>query len=124
MSDQTESDQVVSDQPIAKAFEPHRVPLWDDVEGSWYIVPVDGHGDQWVAAVSNGAACSIASLAFPDAKIDAGGFAKNKPCRGEQVIFQVPEVILPEEKDDIKHAPKDVREVKRRNGLNYERRTY
>ena len=126
MSDET-INETIDETPEVESkaeFAPIVVVLWEandePLVGILALVPVVGHGLQPIAAVSIEVAEAIASLAYPNCKVGKGGYAKNKPCNGDQVWFQVPAVVL----DEKKSAGKDIAEAKRRGDINFERRSY
>lgn len=127
MSDETINETIDDETPEVEAqpeFKPIEVVLYEaegtSVPGILALVPVVGHGQQPIAAVSLEVAETIASLAYPNCQVGKGGYAKNKPCNGDQVWFQVPAVVL----DEKKSAGKDIAEAKRRGDINFERRSY
>jgi hypothetical protein len=127
VSDETINETIdeTSEVEAQPEFKPIEVVLYEAaggtlVPGILALVPVVGHGLQPIAAVSIEVAEAIASLAYPNCKVGKGGYAKNKPCNGDQVWFQVPAVVL----DEKKSAGKDIAEAKRRGDINFERRSY
>lgn len=96
-----------------KPIVPKTDPVMD-VEGTWFYFYVEAGGHVYVLATGMQDAEKIIRARYPD-KAFTGGISKRRPASGESYLKQVPVVQYSE-----KANPKDIDEMKRRDGVNYE----